>query len=150
MAPVLAMMNATHNELKNTYKGLIQPWLTNTKHVCCTTITVKKQSDRVQNVMLISDEIELDKMSRNRPTQFTIPATWPPAEHVPDFDKTLDNLHVMVGDTENEVNWMTKSRFVVSAAACPDTGASMSVCGPDLIKKLRANMADDQGKYRIR
>jgi hypothetical protein len=50
-------------------------------------------------------------------------------------DDCLDNMHVLVGSTDNEVKG--GKRPVVPVAACPDTGAGRSVCGPDLLKALR-------------
>ena len=55
----------------------------------------------------------------------------------------LDNMHVLVGVTEHEIR-QRDERMVVPTAACPDTGAGRSVCGPDLIEALEAETTTEE------
>ena len=55
----------------------------------------------------------------------------------------LDNMHVLVGVTEHEIR-QRDERMVVPTAACPDTGAGRSVCGPDLIEALGAETTTEE------
>ena len=54
----------------------------------------------------------------------------------------LDNMHVLVGVTEHEN--LGGRRPVVPVAACPDTGAGRSVCGPDLLKALQVEETEKE------
>ena len=143
LQPLFLLVSMTVSAFSHKYATLLR------KQVMyhCNSITIREAGEAAASVMLIGDEIELEEIPKQRSTQFQKNAMWPPATQVANFDHKLDNLHVMVGDAKKEAN--LSRRWVASAAACPDTGASMSVCGPDMVDKLRLTMLDDAGKYKI-